>query len=362
MKLKALVLGFAIAVSGAHAQGSAYPSYYVLDVGLLPAHNATTDVRINDSARAYGTQSITSQQSSLGFRWDISSFPVGPRLTPVPFFGGGFNNDGAYTGSRVISGRSVPFLQEPNRPGPVDINNLVAGAHPPLATAPCLNDFGAMVVQTGIGAVGSGNAAYLLKNGRLSNIGSLGGRYGSSGTYTNCFGISRQDEIVGSSRHTNGFDTAFYFRGERMWALGSLYVVAHGSVARAISPNGKFIVGSTTITAAGKKTATIWVPLNGGFFSSYTGTYYDCEALGVNDDGSVVGTMVPDTATPSPTAFIYGQSFGLRNLDQMRQFDPSWVRLEKATSINANGVIAGTGLRADGTTHAFVALPLQRRN
>ena len=159
---------------------------------------------------------------------------------------------------------------------------------------------------------------FVWRSGRLSDLGSFGGRI------TTVAGINQSGQIVGTSETGAGRSRAF------LWENGRMLEFAHScfdSYASAINDRGR-VVGWCT-TATGRSKAVLWEngkmrhlgALNGG----------DSGATDINESGQVVGTNSDDAVWIGPFLWENGR---------MRYVAASDGALPK---INDRGQIVGLG-------------------
>ncbi|HEU4850928.1 MAG TPA: HAF repeat-containing protein [Telluria sp.] len=178
--------------------------------------------------------------------------------------------------------------------------------------------------------------AVLYQNGKLTELGSLGGKFSDAKA------INDRGEIIGSARTDEGKWRAFLFdRTHGMRALGTLggrssYGMALNqqgiAVGFADTDNDQWHAFVQTADGEMKDLGTL------GGKVSY--------ASGINNHGQVVGTAaLPDGWRH---AFLYDPAHGMVDLGTLGG------RLSSATAINDAGVIVGASETKDRRWHAFV--------
>lgn len=166
------------------------------------------------------------------------------------------------------------------------------------STANAINEFGMITGQTSV--PGGGGHAYIYSNGKMTDIGSLGGT--SVGN-----DINNQGHVVGKYSVIGGLEQGFLYANNVMTDLGVL---------------------------------------SGGRFS---------EALGINLHGQIVGAA--GDATDEYRAFFYSQG-AMHDLNAlMNESGSGWV-IKKAMDINDRGMIAASGSYAGGPDHALLLVPI----
>lgn len=174
------------------------------------------------------------------------------------------------------------------------------------------------------------------------DLGTLGGDYSAAAA------INSEGQVVGSSstapgQIANGDGThAFLWKDGRMTDLGTL-PGGGNSHALAINNRGQ-VVGDST-TAHGERHAVLWAP-SGNIVDLGTLGGAFAVATGINDQGVVVGYSMTEASTLLH-AFVWKQ-------EVMTDLGTLGGPSSTATGINNRGDIVGYSQSANGETHAVV--------
>lgn len=297
----------------------------------------------------------------------------------------GINANGVVTGiSSDAEGHSAVFiyaLGQMTSPGALDGSAVFANG---------INSSNDLV-----GYAGEGNfyRAFRYRNGRLKDIGDLGGGVATA------YAINSLGNVAGSSRTADGYDKPFLLKGGRMIDLGTLGGHDAWQWNAALGVNDSYQVTGSSTDASGNFLAFLWqdghmrsIGTLGGSWSvgsainasgAITGLAYlpgDLEAhaflwrdgtmedlgtlpqsdgfswgFGINSSGAVVGlSQVIRNANYIDYAFVRDGG-RMKNLNILIPKDSGWV-LNAAYGINDSGQIVGEGT-IDGKMHAFLLTP-----
>jgi len=238
-----------------------------------------------------------------------------------------------------------------------------------------INSAGSVVATWNDGAGSSGVLLY--SNGSVTPIGS-----GSLPTWHG-HGINASGSVVGTELFVgNNPPTGFLYSNGVISTFPNYAINAindSGQMAGVASPNNHLVIltasgqvtdlgtmpdGTTVTPAAINANAGIAGTTNASHGFLYAkGSFVDLgvlpgftysEALGMNALGYVVG----DAWTGATYhAFVYSSSVGMQDLNSLTDSSGKGWLLKSAVGINGSGMIAGTGITPQGSTHAFLALP-----
>jgi probable HAF family extracellular repeat protein len=190
-----------------------------------------------------------------------------------------------------------------------------------------INDAGS---AAGSASLASGDAhAFLFRNGKMSDLGTLGNTSWSSG-----YGINKNNQVVGYSTTMNGGFHAF--RWSESTGMADLGTLGGSSYGMGINDNGDVVGASAAPT--GFLHAFVW---SGGAMQDL-GTLGGTSsfAYGINSSGQIVGySYIPESENSRAFLWMAG---GLLDLNSLLPSDSGW-ELNAAYAINDNGQIAGMG-------------------
>ncbi|MGA8440735.1 MAG: hypothetical protein WB714_21090 [Candidatus Sulfotelmatobacter sp.] len=185
---------------------------------------------------------------------------------------------------------------------------------------------------------------FLWKNGKMMDLGTLGGTCGSAN------GLNQRGEVVGQSDVAGDQSFhAFLWRHGKIQDLGTF----GGSYSSAIWLNDSGeIVGSSTLPGDQVLHAFFWK--DGVMTDIGALNQFPCSAaLAINSSSQVVGTV--NDCISAEHAFLWDQG----RLIDLNAFVPpdSGLVLEEADFINDRGEIIGFALLPNGDEHAFLLIP-----
>ena len=202
---------------------------------------------------------------------------------------------------------------------------------------------------------------FFWKNGRMRDLGSLGGTLATTGSFAfGPFGVVLNEEgrVIGTSmlRGDEKFH-AFVWNGERMIDLGTLG--GDNSEAIFISDRGQVLGRAEVSLDPYVRHAFLW---ERGHMTDL-GAPAPCTrstALSMNSRNQIVGDLgacTNDSNDPLWSSTFYVEQ-GKAPVDLNKLIRPrSQLHLVDAISINERGEIAGTGSLPDGSTHAVLLVP-----
>ena len=186
----------------------------------------------------------------------------------------------------------------------------------------------------------------------MQDLGTIGGASSSA------YGINASGQVVGASTWTSlsDYGHAFLYSNGKMQDLGTLGGI-YGSSAYGINASGQ-VVGYSYITGAGNNIFSnvfhAFLYSNGTMQDLGTLGGSDSQANGINDSGEVVGES--DTTNDSAQhAFLYSNG-SMTDLNSLISPSSGWTLLD-ATAVNDNGQIAGYGVNPEGNDEAFLLTP-----
>jgi probable HAF family extracellular repeat protein len=344
MKRKIMRMRFAIrplsavgvALALAAASVCAAQTYKVTDLGDLPGGAFAQAQAINASGQITGMAGDSSGDGvvirySKGEMTNIGSLGGGKAI------GNGINKSAQIAGySTNASGVYRAFVTVDGKL--VDIGDLGGGS----ATAYGLNDSG-QVVGSSYLANGGGAHPFLYSNGKMIDLGTLGGVGWNSAN-----GINNAGVVVGTSWAPKAF-LGFVWKNGKMKSLGTL----GGPYSEAYAINNK---GQITGAADTAESVHAFITTGGKLkdLGVISGSRSISVGLAINDSGIVVGQST-SAQDGNYHACIYN---GRKMLDLNNLIPPNtgW-NLYVANGINDAGEIVGYGTRDGTTLHAFLLTP-----
>lgn len=300
------------------------PRYEVVDLGTLGGSYSSA-YGINESGQVVGvSQTVTGQLRA--FVWDKAT-----GMIDLGTLGG--NVSGAYaindTGRIVGSARTATnelhaFLWEHGKM--IDLGILPGGS---CTEAAAINDAGQIVgmARTSAG-VYSWQRAFLWENGAITDLGVLDGANNSSAADINIRG-----RIVGTSGNR-----AFLWDSTD----GMTELADSNSQANAINDPG-----SVLLTSNGKHYI-----LDSATSDLFDMNLPECTIMhSMNSFGQIVGDF-------NDHAFLWDDSSGMIDLNDLAPADSGWKELTSAWGINNGGQIVGKGVTDQNQPHAFVMNPI----
>jgi len=212
----------------------------------------------------------------------------------------------------------------------VDIGDLGGGS----ATAYSLNDSG-LVVGSSYLADGGGAHPFLYSNGKMIDLGTLGGQGWNSAN-----GINNAGVVVGTSWAPSAF-LGFIWKNGKMKSLGTL----GGQYSEAYAINNK---GQITGGAASPNAWHAYITVGGKLKDIDTRPTSVSTGYAINDSGIVVGVA-------NNHAFVYDGK-KMKDLNNLIPSNLGWV-LYAANGINNAGEIVGYGVRNGIDLHGFLLTP-----
>jgi probable HAF family extracellular repeat protein len=258
--------------------------WVITDLGTLPSGKESQAVAINDRGAIVGW-SRDAAGKKRAVRWQSG------KPADLGTIAGRTSEATAINGRGQIVGwtyttdyKERPFLWEHGRLTVLDrqgerLRPSTFGSWHYIAFA--LNEHGQILVRSDPQGPGGINRAFLWQNGRLADLGTLGGRYSA----TEAVAINQRGQIVGSSDIKDIEYHAFLWANGKMRDLGTLG--GRHSFAAAINERGQ-IVGSSK-TGADDWHAFMWWKgklTDLGMLPGQT----ESEAVAINERGQIVGS------------------------------------------------------------------------
>nr|WP_176573478.1 DUF3466 family protein [Nonomuraea pusilla] len=346
----------------AAASTAAVTTYTYVDLGWLAPDPAGAPrsgaLDVNERRQVVGYSSNERDSSAHAFLWqDGAMAALGAILPGGSSTASAVNDHGDVVGQTHVSTYepSHAFLYRDGR-----MTDLGTGwGSGSRSSADDVNNDGVVVGQRG--RTGSSpTRAVLWKDGVLRDLGTLGGRSTDPfSTESEAHAINDKGQVVGAALPRTGYPLhGFLWEDGRMRDLGSLGGAPGATVAYDVNERTQ-IVGHSQ-NPAGRMSAFLWeggVMRDLGVLPGGTGSV----AYGINEAGQVVGTSRTNDGYYGQHAFVW-QDGRMTDLNAVTTNLPADVSLELAYSINDEGVIAGqTCLYCESgktaATRAFLLIP-----
>jgi probable HAF family extracellular repeat protein len=340
------------------------------DLGSLPggANNSIANA-INSSGVVVGSSGNGLIDPVTGLPAGVATVWENGRVIDLGTFGGSFSLAGAINDHNQVVG-----LAENNIPDPFNFGGL-AGLPSPTQWRATLWQHGMMQdlgtlgdgTESGAGAINDRGqivgasftnsvvnpstgfptlAPFLWENGRMRNLGTLGGLSGAPS------GLNNKGQVVGTS-NLAGDQTAHPFLWERGWLRDLGTLGGSSGFANSVNENGEVIGISNT---ANDEAFDGFLWRNGVMTDLGSVAGDGCSnANGINSRGQVVGESF-SCSVDSHHAFLWENGGPAIDLNI---FVPpgSDLQLTEAQFIGEGGEIAGVALLANGDAHAFLLIP-----
>jgi probable HAF family extracellular repeat protein len=313
-------------------------TYTMTDLGVLPGASWSAGDGINASGEVVGASGPDG--ASNAFVYSNGTLTNLGTLGGHTGVGNGINASGQAAGYATNTRTYRAFIS--NGDTLTDIGDLGGGS----AVAYGINDAG-QVVGSSVTSTGA-NHPFLYSNGRMIDLGTLGSP-DNVNWWNSAQGVNNSGVVAGTSYDAQGNFFGFVWSNGKMTKIGTLG--GSWSQAWAINNNGQVTGNAYTKTGASH-----------AFLRSASGKLQDLGVVGgtsgtswgfgVNDTGVVVGQS---TFQSTYHAFVYigGK---MKDLNKLVSHASGWVLID-AHGINNAGQIACTGMRSDGSQHAFLLTP-----
>jgi probable HAF family extracellular repeat protein len=186
--------------------------------------------------------------------------------------------------------------------------------------------------------------AFAYSNGRMTDLGTVGG-----GNFSGGGAINRSGQVVGWSATKNGGSDAFLWNGQKMTDLGQQAPLSGSdSGANGINDSGQVVGQYGTNSTPERPFLYSNGTMTGLPEPSFTGPN-GCEADAINNTGQIAGACA-DTA--GATHLVLWHNGAVTDLGTLSP--PGSYSFTQAVAINNNGQIAGTVFIEGGTTEGFL--------
>jgi len=315
-------------------------TYTMTDLGVISGMDYSVGRGINASAQTTGASGMNESYVAHVFVNRNGVFSDLGTLGGETGIGNGINASGQVAGYSTNAKTYRAFIS--NGDSLIDIGDLGGGT----AVAYAINDAG-QVVGSAVTSDGS-NHPFLYSNGQMIDLGTLGSPKGTD-WWNSAQGINNSGVVTGTSYDAQGNFFGFVWSNGKMTKIGTLGGL--WSEAYAINNNGQ--VTGIAYTKNGNTHAFLR-SANGKMknLGSIGGKFGSTWGYGINNAGIVVGQ---GTFQDTYHAFVYAGK-KIQDLNKLVPKGSGWTLLE-ARGINNAGQIICTGMRSDGTEHAFLLTP-----
>lgn len=326
------------------ASVQAAPEYTFTDLGTLTGGNYSAAFAINNHGQIVGYS--TSNSGNRAFLWQSGSMNS---LGVLP--GGGdsvaidINNSGQIIGRSDSSNGSRAFLWQS---GSMSNLGLLSGASGQSA-ANAINDAGQIAGSSSTS--GGTSHAFLWQSGSMTDLGSFPNGFVDQSVGS---GINSLGEVVGWSGGTDAYHS-FSWKNGILTQVVVPALAGYGDQAIAVNSAGQ-IVGIRYVSVGNIGVgfrAYLWQSGLTSDLGALTTNSVD-EATSINNSGQVVGF---DNVGANYRAFLWDSQNGIQDLNSLVA-DTGGMILQFAQDINDLGQIVGSGIYADGATHAFLLSPI----
>ena len=196
------------------------------------------------------------------------------------------NRHGGVAGFAGSLYQADAYLWRPGR-APVALGHVAGGV---AALAVAINDRGDVVGTDYVPGDGYTARAFLWRDGRMVDLGTLGGASASIGLLHGAMSpVNAHGHVVGNSRTSDGETHAFLWRDGLMTDLGTL----GGAYSNALGINDRGQVVGTSTTADGERRAFLWQSGQMTDLEEVVG--HDFGVADLNNRGQVTGFGGPGT-------------------------------------------------------------------
>ncbi len=329
------------------------PEYVITDLGTLGG--TFSDARdVNNDGRIVGSAAIPGGWSRA-VRWTWLGSGMAPEILDLGTTGGAANSFGTgLNDTGVIVGRAgnYPFMW---RAGTIS-----------------LIDQGWFTLNEALDVNDSDQAAGQARNAGSISYGRIWSKPGTTWTFLDvptiaggaqkvwCSDINDSGQVAGRSESATGYHACRWTAPVGTTVVPpptDLGVLPGGttSFANAINEDGTVVGYATHPTDYPH--AVKWTPTGEIIDLGRPAGTYGSEALGINDQGTiVVGRVNTTSGTIVYSAIVYQEAQGMRELIGLLPPGHGWTRLDSAFAVNDSGWIVGMGIRG-GYNRAFLLRP-----
>jgi probable HAF family extracellular repeat protein len=329
-----------------------FPTYNIVDLGILPGGDRSYAYGINNANQVVGYSSVEPEGVVIfhAFRYDYSD----GSLTDLGTLGGRHSKAYAINDAGQVTGVSEPtdYVDHAFRysDGIMDDLGALPGGNTSMGYG--INNLG-QVVGASMVPPPSGTGwwpyhAFLDTGGSMTDLGIT-----ATPGYeqTEAYDIHDGGWVVGKTTPAGGgLGHAFLYNGTMLdigaaWEAYGFYSEAHG-----INNAGQVLVTAIAMNGSGAY-AVIYDAGEVRMIAGLGTVNSNGRALGINNRGEVVGKLA------NGRAFVYVPENGLVELSSLIVGTNPFAKLTVANAINDLGYIAGYGTLPDGTDRAFLAVP-----
>lgn len=322
---KRSLFGLALLAAFGAAQAE---TYTVINLGTIGGAGSSTAAGLSDNGIVVG------QSNGQAYRWTMGGGMVGLNgLGGATTTANAVNSSGQIAGRSDLGGGGFHAVLWDNSVNATDLGGT-------FSTGNGINEAGTVVGTSNSRGFRKTYGGAMFQLPTLDNI-TISNAVNTGGTVTG------GSDDASSNRH------AYRWNGEANLEDLGIPVLDSASQGQAIN-DSNVVAGYTTrfSTFGAFRFDTDFEILNGLY-------NYDTRAHGINNDGDAVGhSWLSDDGSVDSRAVLWnaGNANAINLNDHIPGFETEWI-LERATDINNNGQIVGTG-KFNGQTRAFLLTPV----